>query len=163
MYYGVLIEKWLVFNIATVCDLMTCVLNWCKISLYDSSWADPVWLTGYWNPRTNWSYCYPERLLLRRKWTFLQTNAVRHTIENYKLFNKIWIHASRNIIIDTEDKEGTGKSQIGRGHWVTDVCCYDGEPYLKLTWLSSCSVQLVSSFLKIVRVALLVKQWNFLN
>ena len=33
-----------------------------------------------------------------------------------------WVHASRHIIINTYGKEETGKSQMGRGHWVTDVC-----------------------------------------
>ena len=42
-------------------------------------------------------------------------------IKDHKLFKKTWIHASRHIIINTDGKEETGKSQIGRGHWVTDI------------------------------------------
>ena len=51
------------------CGLMTCVLMWCGwVWMCDSSWSDPVRLTGRQNPRTNtlffelinllWGYCY---------------------------------------------------------------------------------------------------------
>jgi len=42
-------------------------------------------------------------------------------IEDHKLFKKIWIHASRHIMINTEGDEETGKSQLGRDHWVTEI------------------------------------------
>ena len=44
------------------------------------------------------------------------------TTEDHKLFNKIWIHTSRRTIINTEGEEEIGKSQMGTGQWVTNIC-----------------------------------------
>ena len=46
------------------------------------------------------------------KTTLVLTNAITRTIEDHTLFKKIWIHASRHIIIKTDGEEGTGKSRI---------------------------------------------------
>ena len=55
--------------------------------------------------------------------TFVRIDAVPRITEDYKLSKKIWIHASRHIIINTDGEEETMKfSPIGRGHWVTDNC-----------------------------------------
>ena len=62
----------------------------------------------------------PQKLLLRRKQTPVQTNSITFTIGDHKLFKKIWIPTSRHIIINTDSKEKT-KSQMGRGHWVPDI------------------------------------------
>ena len=53
------------------------------------------------------------------------TSTMPHTTEDHKLFKKVCIHASRHIIINTgtaDSEEETGKSQMGRGHWVIDIC-----------------------------------------
>ena len=39
----------------------------------------------------------------------------------------MWIHASRDIIINTDGEEETGKSRMGRGHRITDICYYPNE------------------------------------
>ena len=66
-----------------------------------------------------------------------------------QITQEIWIHTSRHIIINTDGKEGTGKSWMGRGHWISDICCYGSELLTlwkqKLTRLLSCSVQSASS------------------
>ena len=58
----------------------------------------------------------------------LQAGAVKplipRTTEEHKLLKKIWINESRRNIINTSIKEGTGKSPLGRAHWVTEVCYY---------------------------------------
>ena len=50
------------------------------------------------------------------------TDTVLWTIEDHTLFEKTWIHTSRHIIINTDCEKETGQSQMGRGHWVTDIC-----------------------------------------
>ena len=77
---------------------------------------------------------------LRRKRTFVRTDAVSCTIEDHELFQKMLIHISRHIIINTEGKEVTRKSRMGRRPWVTNICS-GFEPELL-----SGSVQSVSSF-----------------
>ena len=49
------------------------------------------------------------------------------TTEDRKLFEKIWIHASRHIIINTDVEEETGKSRMGRGHRAINICCNRNE------------------------------------
>ena len=58
------------------------------------------------------SYRQRQRQLLRRN--FEQT--LPCTIDDHKLFTKIWIHTSAHIIINTDSKEETEKSGKGRGH-----------------------------------------------
>ena len=53
-----------------------------------------------------------------------------HTTEDPKLLTKIWIHASRYIIIDTDGKEETGKSQMWRGQDITDIFYNQSELWL---------------------------------
>ena len=72
-----------------------------------------------------WCCHYQQRLLLRIKQTLVRTNAIPR-----KLFNNIWIHASRHIIINTDSKKETGKSWMGRGHWFTDICYNWSEVWL---------------------------------
>ena len=69
---------------------------------------------------------YRQMLLSRRKRT-LDWEDQRHiprTIESHTLIKKIWTHAPRRIIVNTDGEEGTEKSRIGRGQWVTNVSCY---------------------------------------
>ena len=47
----------------------------------------------------------------------MNTNALLWSTEDHKLFKKIWIHESRHIIFNTDGKEETWKSWMGRGHW----------------------------------------------
>ena len=72
-------------------------------------------------------YSGVNRLLLMRKQTLVQADAIQCSTEDQKLSKKIWIHTSRHIIINRNGKEGTGKFQMGRSHWVTDVCYYRRE------------------------------------
>ena len=58
------------------------------------------------------SYRQRQRQLLKRN--FEQT--LPCTIDDHKLFTKIWIHTSAHIIINTDSKEETEKSGKGRGH-----------------------------------------------
>ena len=51
--------------------------------------------------------------------TFVRIDAVPRITEDYKLSKKIWIHASRHIIINTDSEGETGKSGMVRGHWGT--------------------------------------------
>ena len=76
------------------------------------------------------------------------TSAVPCTVADCKLIKKNLIHASRDIIMNTDSKEETGKSQMGRGHWVTDIWAIQLQQTLnlKLTRLLSHSVQSVLSF-----------------
>ena len=64
-----------------------------------------------------------QRLLLKRKRTLVQTDAVPRTVEVHKIhvLKTIWIHASRRVIINTDGEEETGKSWMGRGHRDTDI------------------------------------------
>ena len=62
-------------------------------------------------------FCY-KRLLLRRKRTPVRTDVLFKTT-NYS--KKIWIHAPRHSILDTDGEEETWKSRMGTGHWVTDI------------------------------------------
>ena len=48
---------------------------------------------------------------MTRKLTLLRTDAVPCTIKDQKLFNKVWIHTSRHIIVDTDDGEEQGNLQ----------------------------------------------------
>ena len=43
------------------------------------------------------------------------------TNEDHTLFQKVWIHASRHIIINTNSEEETGRSRMGSSHWVTNI------------------------------------------
>ena len=65
----------------------------------------------------------PTRLRLRRKRTLVGTSVIPHTTEENKLFQNGFTHVTslRYVIINTDDEEGTGQSQLGRGHRVTDV------------------------------------------
>lgn len=56
------------------------------------------------------------------KTTHVQTDAILHAIEDHKLFKKLWIHASKHSIINPDGEGETGKSQMGKGYWVTDIC-----------------------------------------
>ena len=62
---------------------------------------------------------YQQRLLLRRQQKHLYGQCHPHTTEDRKLFKKTWIHTSRYIINNTDGKEKTRKSQMGKslGHW----------------------------------------------
>ena len=54
---------------------------------------------------------------MRRTWTLtVRTDTLQSTTEDHKLVKKVWIHASRHIIINTDGEEETGKAQMGRGH-----------------------------------------------
>ena len=55
-------------------------------------------------------------LLLMRKQTLVQADAIQCSTEDQKLSKKIWIHTSRRIIINRNGKEGMGKFQMGRSH-----------------------------------------------
>ena len=44
--------------------------------------------------------------------TTVQTSAILLAIKDYKFFNKIWIYAWRQTIINTDDEEETGKSEM---------------------------------------------------
>ena len=58
---------------------------------------------------------------VEEKETLLRVVAVPRTIEDHKLLNKVWIHASRLIITNTDSEEERGKSALVRVHWVTDI------------------------------------------
>ena len=82
---------------------------------------------------------------MRRKWTVVWIITIAH-VEDNKLFKRIWTCASTHII-KKDSKEETRKSQMGRDHWVSDVCLnFDWTLNFKLTWLLSCGVEFSTSF-----------------
>ena len=78
---------------------------------------------------------------MRIKGTLARTVAFRRAGEERKLFKKIWIHASRDIIINTGGEDETGNPRFGRGHWVTGTCYNRKTLNLKLTRLLSRGIQ----------------------
>lgn len=46
-----------------------------------------------------------------KKRTIVRTDAVRRTIKDHKLYKKVWIHASRDIIISSDGVEETGSQR----------------------------------------------------
>ena len=98
-------------------------------------------------------YLHTLLVLLRRKQTLVWTDAILCTIEDHKLLTKIWIPASRHII-NRDAEEGTGKSWMGKGDWVTYIYYCWGELWLFQTdkavlkqcpvgfeFLTSCALQ----------------------
>ena len=83
----------------------------------------------------------------------VQTNTVPRTIQDHKLCKEIWIQAPRRTMINTDGEEETGKSQMGKGPWVNDICynCIDLWLNFELRPLSRGAVQSVSSFLRHLR------------
>ena len=63
----------------------------------------------------------PTDTTIEQKATLGRSDAILRSIDDHTLFKKIWIHASRQIIINTDGVEETGKSQMVRGHWITDI------------------------------------------
>ena len=59
--------------------------------------------------------------IIEEKTILVQTDIIPGTVEDHKLFNNIWIQASRHIIINTDGEEQAGKSCMIRSHWVTDI------------------------------------------
>ena len=43
------------------------------------------------------------------------------TNEDHTLFQKVWMHASRHIILNTDSEEETGRSRMGSSQWVTNI------------------------------------------
>ena len=66
---------------------------------------------------------------------FVQTDAILRTTEDHTLLNKMWIPRSRHTIINTNDKEETGKSWMERGDWVTVVWTLNGEEETGKSWI----------------------------
>lgn len=64
-----------------------------------------------------------QRLPLRRKRTLVGTSVIPHTTDEDTLFKNGFTHVTslRYVIINRDDEEGAGQSQLGRGHRVTDV------------------------------------------
>ena len=71
----------------------------------------------------------PTEATIEEKATLGRSDAVLRTIDDHKLFKKIWIHASQ-IIINTDGVEETGKYQMVRGHWITDIYYNRSDLYL---------------------------------
>ena len=62
----------------------------------------------------------PTEATIERKTTLVRTDAFPWTTEDHKLFRKIWIHASWQIVINTDAVEETEKSRMEKrslGHW----------------------------------------------
>ena len=72
----------------------------------------------------------PTEATIEEKATLGRSDAVLRTIDDHKLFKKILIHASRQIIINTDGVEETGNYQMVRGHWITDIYYNRSDLYL---------------------------------
>ena len=100
-----------------------------------------------------WFCCYSQRLLLRKTGTCVRTSAIPLTIEDHKLVKRIWVHASRHIIIKTDGDDETGK--LGTGKF-TDVCL--NFELWTWNWRGCChAVRSKFRVFDVTRVALLVK------
>lgn len=53
-----------------------------------------------------------------------RSDVIARTTEDDRSVRKIWIHASRHIIANTDGEEGTVQSRVGRGYWVTGICYF---------------------------------------
>ena len=58
----------------------------------------------------------PTVATIEEKTTFVRTEAIPRSIDDHRLFQKIYIHESSRTIINTDGEEETGKSRILRGH-----------------------------------------------
>ena len=96
-------------------DWPKCIYS-CRLIFLNVNSLNAVW--NWWF----WCCSYQLRRLLRTKPTPVQTDAVPRTVGDHRLFQKVWIHASRHVTIDTDGEEETGQSWIERSHWVADIC-----------------------------------------
>ena len=105
---------------------------------------------------------YGRMPLLQRKWTLVQTYTIPCTIEDHKLFKKIEIFASwrtHNQHRMTDGKKEAGKSQMGRGHFITSATIA-----VNSELEADMAVVAVSSQFQVLgdsRIALLLKQGTF--
>ena len=56
-----------------------------------------------------------------------KSNRRTDAIKDHTLFKKMWIHASRQIVINRDGEDKAGKSRMEMGHWVNNICfnCID--------------------------------------
>ena len=104
-----------------------------------------------------WCCCYRQRIPLRGKnktCTDRRRTTYQEDHKPFKKKKKKCIHASRQIMINTYGEDETGKSRMGMGHRVTDICYYRST----WNWQSCHAVSNQFPVIDVTRVALLVKQ-----